>query len=226
MCTEPDSTLGQIVAESGGSICRYTAVGDFRQTATWEAALLDVRRFPGAHIMASIPCTAGSLWQKLNLKRGGERQRLRVSGLRCYMVLLGGNLRLLARAVRGSVGTISFEWPRHCSLWREPIVHAFVEEFQLRAVDFDGCAVGLVHPVSGLPLLKLWRVYTGARGTIHMELFPGATRPKRRVIPDHCAFYSMRDSLSQCVSKTQLSRPVLLSSLPLQICPTLQQPAC
>ncbi len=39
-------------------------------------------------------------------------------------------------------------------------MQAFVEEFQLRAVDFDGCAVGLVHSATGLPLLKPWRTYT------------------------------------------------------------------
>eukprot|EP00972_Heterocapsa_arctica_P030820 4534687-Heterocapsa_arctica.AAC.1 len=62
--------------------------------------------------MASIPCTAGSSWQKLNLKKGGGKQRLRVQGLRRDMSLLVGNLRILARAVRDSGGTISFEWPR------------------------------------------------------------------------------------------------------------------
>eukprot|EP00972_Heterocapsa_arctica_P077310 11403923-Heterocapsa_arctica.AAC.1 len=72
--------------------------------------------------MASIPCTAGSSWQKLNLSKGGQKQRLRVEGLRRDMALLIGNLRILARAVRDNGGTISFEWPRGCSLWREPVV--------------------------------------------------------------------------------------------------------
>ncbi len=79
------------------------------------------------------------------------------------MAILIGNLRILARSVRSIGGTISFEWARHCSLWREPIVQAFVEEFQLQAVDFDGCAVGLAHSVTGLPLLKPWRIYTDSK---------------------------------------------------------------
>eukprot|EP00972_Heterocapsa_arctica_P057630 8501364-Heterocapsa_arctica.AAC.1 len=62
--------------------------------------------------MASIPCTAGSSWQKLNLKKGGEKQRLRVEGLRRDMALLIANLRILTKAVRAAGGTISFEWPR------------------------------------------------------------------------------------------------------------------
>ncbi len=87
VCTAPDSTLGQIVSEAGDTICRYTAVGDFRRAETLQASLDDVRRFPGAHVMASIPCTAGSSWQKLNLAKGGAKQRLRVQGLRRDMAL-------------------------------------------------------------------------------------------------------------------------------------------
>ena len=139
ICTEPDSTLGQIVSEAGDSICRYTAMGDFRRPDAQQSAIADVRRYPGAHVMASIPCTAGSSWQKLNLHKGGVRQKLRVEALRSDMALLIANLRILARAVRDGGGTISFEWPRHCSLWREPVVQAFVVELQLKAVDFDGC---------------------------------------------------------------------------------------
>eukprot|EP00972_Heterocapsa_arctica_P051674 7602346-Heterocapsa_arctica.AAC.1 len=58
VCTAPDSTLGQIVSEAGDTICRYTASGDFRRAETLQQSLQDVRRYPGAHVMASIPCTA------------------------------------------------------------------------------------------------------------------------------------------------------------------------
>jgi hypothetical protein len=81
-CTAPDSTLGQIVSEAGDTICRYTAVCDLRRDDTLQLAIADVLRFLGAHVMASIPCTAGSSWQKLNLHKGGKAQRDRVRGLR------------------------------------------------------------------------------------------------------------------------------------------------
>ena len=51
---------------------------------------------------------------------------------------------------------------RYCSLWREDAVQAFVEEFQLQKVDFDGCAVGLVS-TSGEPLLKPWQIFSDNR---------------------------------------------------------------
>ena len=152
VCTAPDSTLGQVVSSAGDTICRYTATGDFRLAATLQSSLDDVLRHPGAHVMASIPCTAGSSWQKLNLRKGGEKQRLRVAELRRDMAALVANLCILATAVRAGGGTIAFEWPRGCSLWREPVVQAFVEEFQLHKVDFDGRAVGLVRSTTGQPL--------------------------------------------------------------------------
>eukprot|EP00972_Heterocapsa_arctica_P014427 2123113-Heterocapsa_arctica.AAC.1 len=94
------------------------------------------------------------------------------------MATLIANLRVLARAVRDNGGTISFEWPRQCSLWREPVVQSFVEEFQIQKVDFDGCAVGLVHSVSGLPLLKPWRIYTDNKAIVSRLI-------DRRCLQDH-----------------------------------------
>eukprot|EP00972_Heterocapsa_arctica_P036036 5302796-Heterocapsa_arctica.AAC.1 len=70
--------------------------------------------------MASIPCTAGSSWQRINLRRGDAKQRARVAALKLDMHALLSNLRVVARSVRAGGGSISFEWPRHCSLWREP----------------------------------------------------------------------------------------------------------
>jgi hypothetical protein len=153
ICTDEASTLGQVVSEAGDSICRFTAADDFRKPETLAKSLQDVKRFPGCHVMISIPCVAGSVWQRLNLKRGGLRQKLRVASLRRDMLLLLSNCRVLARAVRGAGGSISFEWPRGCSLWREEAVQKFMTDFQLRAVDFDGCSVGLVS-TTGSPLLK------------------------------------------------------------------------
>ncbi len=140
ICTSPDSTLGQVVTEANDSICRYTASMDFRLRETLDMALADVKRFPGAHIMASIPCTAGSAWQRINLRRGGAKQRARIKALKSDMRTLVSHLRLLAVAVRQGGGTISFEWPRACTLGPEPEVKAFITEVKLQQVAFGGCA--------------------------------------------------------------------------------------
>ena len=116
VCTDPESTLGQVVSEAHDTICRFTAQMDFRLRGTLDKALADIRKYPGAHIMASIPCTAGSSWQKLNLRRWGARQRQRVMNLKADMRQLIAHLSVVAHAARDNGGTISFEWPRHCSL--------------------------------------------------------------------------------------------------------------
>eukprot|EP00972_Heterocapsa_arctica_P064598 9532281-Heterocapsa_arctica.AAC.1 len=64
--------------------------------------------------MASIPCTAGSSWQRINFRRGrGEAapaRRNTESGHAHYSEQLA---HIVARSVRDGGGTISFEWPRH-----------------------------------------------------------------------------------------------------------------
>jgi hypothetical protein len=94
---------------------------------TLQSALADVARYPGAHVLASIPCTAGSSWQRINARRGGARHRLRIESLKKDMNQLLRNLRQVAIEVRAGGGTISFEWPRHCSLWKEQPVRDFIE---------------------------------------------------------------------------------------------------
>eukprot|EP00972_Heterocapsa_arctica_P097375 14365703-Heterocapsa_arctica.AAC.1 len=62
--------------------------------------MADCQRFPGAHVMASIPCTAGSSWQRINLAKGGAKHKERVRLLRQDMHQLLGHLRKLADHVR------------------------------------------------------------------------------------------------------------------------------
>eukprot|EP00972_Heterocapsa_arctica_P035361 5201791-Heterocapsa_arctica.AAC.1 len=66
--------LGQVVSEAGDTVVRYTATGDFRLRSTLDSAMADCCRYGGAHVMASIPCTAGSSWQRINLAKGGQKQ--------------------------------------------------------------------------------------------------------------------------------------------------------
>eukprot|EP00972_Heterocapsa_arctica_P000838 117440-Heterocapsa_arctica.AAC.1 len=109
--------------------------------------------------MASITFTAGCPWQRINLAKGGAKHKERVRLLRQDMCQLLGHLRELADHVRAGGGTISFEWPRHCSLWKEGAVQQFIDEFNLTFVKFYGCVVGLVN-MDGKPLLKKCMIAT------------------------------------------------------------------
>ena len=89
-------------------------------------------------------------------------------------------------------------------MWREPVVQAFVEEFQLHKVDFDGCAVGLVHSVSGQPLLKPWRIYTDNKAIVS------------RLIDKRCANEHTHGSISG-------SETAKTASYPKQLCILLHE---
>eukprot|EP00972_Heterocapsa_arctica_P098960 14602897-Heterocapsa_arctica.AAC.1 len=62
--------------------------------------------------MASIPCTAGGSWQRIDIAKGGAKHKERLRLLRQDKRQLLGHLRGLADHVRAGGGSISFEWPR------------------------------------------------------------------------------------------------------------------
>ena len=69
----------------------------------------------------------------------------------------------VAREIISTDGCIGWEWPKHCSLWRDPEVVAIIKEFGLEFAFFDGCAFGLRSESGtnkGLPILKPWTLAT------------------------------------------------------------------
>eukprot|EP00972_Heterocapsa_arctica_P049501 7286290-Heterocapsa_arctica.AAC.1 len=78
--------------------------------------------------MASIPCTAGRSWQRINITKGGAKHKERLRLLRQDIHQLLGHLRELADHVRAGGGSFSFAWPRHCFLWKEGAAQQFIDE--------------------------------------------------------------------------------------------------
>ena len=108
-------------------------------------------------LWASIPCTSGSPWQRVNRSKGGARfARAHTQQVRELFAEFTRSSR--DRACRG--GTVTFEWPKGCESWSRHDVKSFFDahpEFQL--VEFDGCAVG-VRSTKGRPIKKTWRLMT------------------------------------------------------------------
>ena len=111
-------------------------------------------------LWASIPCTSGSPWQRVNRSKGGARFA------RAHAQQVRESKRLFAEFVRSSEivlnrgGTVTFEWPKGCESWTRHDVQSFFDprpEFQL--VEFDGCAVG-VQSTKGRPIKKTRRLMT------------------------------------------------------------------
>ena len=68
----------------------------------------------------------------------------------------------VAREVFHRGGHVCFEWPTGCTLWENDKVMAMIEEFDMRAANFNGCRVGLKSS-RNMPICKPWTVRTTAR---------------------------------------------------------------
>ena len=71
----------------------------------------------------------------------------------------------VASVVIANGGEVVLEWPRDSSCWMLPEVQAFEDQFGLRKVSFDGCAIGLVS-LSGVPYDAPWQIMTSSKCTI------------------------------------------------------------
>ena len=119
-------------------------------------------------LWASIPCTSGSPWQRVNRMKGGlkfmKRHALQVKESKRLFAEFAKSAELtLARE-----GTVTFEWPKGCESWQRPDVkHFFDSHPEFIPVEFDGCAVG-VRSTKGRPIKKKWRLMTTSRAIVDM----------------------------------------------------------
>ena len=67
----------------------------------------------------------------------------------------------IANIVLDSGGVVSFEWPRHCSGWTQPLLVDFIHQRDLYVVNVDGCSVGMCNS-KGESILKPWRFITSS----------------------------------------------------------------
>ena len=114
---------------------------------------------------------------------------------------------LLAEIALANGGTISFEWPRHCTGWLLKALIDLIIHRDLFIVDVDGCACGMTDH-SGHPVLKQWRFVTSnprqaealsklrcqhERGLVHAEISGSLTKSTERYPPKlaHALLYSL-----------------------------------
>ena len=73
------------------------------------------------------------------------------------------NFKKLARIIINNGGSVSFEWPKCCALWRDARAISMVKEFNMQVALTDGCAHGLValrRNSAGIPIRKTFMVAT------------------------------------------------------------------
>ena len=119
-------------------------------------------------LWASIPCTSGSPWQRINRMKGGlkfmKRHALQVKESKRLFAEFAKSAELtLARE-----GTVTFEWPKGCESWQRTDVKYFFDSHpEFIPVEFDGCAVG-VKSTKGRPIKKRWRLMTTSKAIVDM----------------------------------------------------------
>ena len=158
-CCSNDSLMG---AEQYNTpecrVIRLTEQVDMTSEAGLQFALNHIDKMKYVFLWTSLPCTAGSPWQRVNAIRNPNHEA-HIEEMLEQHHLLFQNWLIVARAVQAARGDIGFEWPRDCALWDYNHVQEALAEFGMCKVNFHGCALGLTAR-NGLPIKKPWSVST------------------------------------------------------------------
>ena len=164
-CCAENSLLGDTMfAGIGCAVTRLTIANDLTTKAGLDYALQAIEDTPAdhyLHLWGSLPCTAGSPWQRINRRRSPHVEK-RIAELKVTMSYLLENFITVAEKIIERGGDISFEWPSSCELWNEPAVESMIHKFSLNKVKMHGCAAGLISARTGLPVKKPWTIATSS----------------------------------------------------------------
>ena len=115
------------------------------------------------NLWGAIPCTAGSVWQRLNASRLGPSFQAYLRRQRNQSKRLFASFKERAELVLSRGGTVTFEWPRYNDGWNRPDVKEFFDSHpEFMEVLFDGCAVGVTSK-DGHPIRKPWKLMTTSK---------------------------------------------------------------
>ena len=119
---------------------------------------------PRPDMWASLPCTSGSPWQRINRHKGDNTFARKLARKIQESKHLFASFVLMANIILGVAGDVTFEWPRGCDSWEREDVKRFFDHHQDKfyTVDFDGCALGLKSS-KGSPIKKPWRIKTTSK---------------------------------------------------------------
>ena len=155
-----DSLLQKHTKHSRG--CRVVPItkdDDFASEAGMQKCISAITG-PADTLWFSAPCTGGSTWQFINIKRGPET----VAKIKLHWKLfkrLWAAFEVVATHALSVGARVLVEWPRRCAYWKNDRVVKFLSKHGFVFADFDGCMYGLVAVKgrdAGMPIQKPWRV--------------------------------------------------------------------
>ena len=159
---DPESQMG-ITSEKYGipHIRLSKEFGDLTDPEVQAQVDYQIEACPRApNMWGAIPCTAGSVWQRLNAARLGPSFRAYLRRQKSQSKKLFASFADRAELVLSRGGTVTFEWPRYNDGWeREDVKTFFANHPEFVEVLFDGCAVGMKSK-DGKPIRKPWKLMT------------------------------------------------------------------
>eukprot|EP00971_Amphidinium_carterae_P055924 1102865-Amphidinium_carterae.1 len=141
------------------------------EAATLFATALDHLRHGGrVHTWFSLPCTAWSSWQRINLLRMTDPTVL--DQKRKYSLKLQELFHQYSQQLMVEGGDISFEWPAYCDGWNCDLVQAFMDHSGVTSAVCHGCMLEFVTKVDRRPMKKPFQIVsTDSVLTDHMATF-------------------------------------------------------
>ena len=159
-CCEYDSLLQKRTKFSRGcKVVPITKDDDFSSEAGILKCIESIKG-PSDTLWFSAPCTGGSTWQFINLKRGPNT----VAKIKLHWKLfkrLWAAFEIVASHALNVGARVFVEWPRRCAYWKNDRVVKFLSKHSFAFTDFDGCMYGLVASTgrdAGMPIQKPWRI--------------------------------------------------------------------
>ena len=141
LCCSENSQLGITASEyQDVVVIRITKNEDILNPQTQKMLFELVKKYPGIHLHASLPCTVWTSWQNMCMHIYGEKYIKELHERREESVRMVSFFIELATLVMDMGGHISFEWPRRCAGWMIEELVEFIHSAGLYTALADGCA--------------------------------------------------------------------------------------
>ena len=154
------SMLGRVHAELKVPHVRLSKDGlNVRDSRIAEQLHSQLRDASKKHLWVSLPCTSGCPCHRIGLALHGPPYRKKHAKEVAESRALFKHFTQHAKTALDNGHDVTFEWPRYSDSWKRNDVQEFFKDSRFKAVDFDGCRLGVVDK-RGLPIKKPRRLMT------------------------------------------------------------------
>eukprot|EP00971_Amphidinium_carterae_P058553 1157957-Amphidinium_carterae.1 len=173
VCCETDSMLATVAERHGWKAFRITQEKPLEgeeARVLFTMALEHLRHGGQVHAWFSLPCTAWSSWQRINLLRMADPTIL--DQKRKYSLELQELFYHYGQLLMAEGGDVSFEWPAYCDGWNCDRIQEFMDNPGVTSAVCHGCMLNFVSKVEQRPMKKPFQIVSTDSSLIdHMATF-------------------------------------------------------